>query len=85
MKNYSLVVSEGLRNPGLSTKELQNLDLSRPTEKQRQKNLEDTAVALGQKILKKSDPAFLCTAALKKVEKDTFVRYTPTSNSTSGV
>ena len=37
------------------------------------------------KASKKSDPAFLCSAALKKVEKDSFVRYTPTSNTNSGV
>ena len=34
---------------------------------------------------KKSDPAFLCSAALKRVEKDSFIRYTPTSNANSGI
>jgi len=42
MKSYSLVKFEGLRNTARSQKELQNLDLSRPTEKQRQRNLEIT-------------------------------------------
>jgi SNW domain-containing protein 1 len=36
-------------------------------------------------VAKKSDPAFLCSAALKKVDNDTFVRYTPTSNTNSGI
>jgi len=34
---------------------------------------------------KKSNPAFLCSSALKKVDKDSFVRYTPTSNTNSGI
>ena len=60
------------------------MDLSRPSEKQRQQNLEQTGKMLGMQVAKKSDPAFLCSAALKKVDADTFVRYTPTSNTTSG-
>ena len=42
MKNYSLVKFEGLRNPARSQRELQNTDLSRPSEKKRQQNLELT-------------------------------------------
>jgi len=70
MKSYALVKSEGLRNPMKSQRELQNMDLSRPNAKKKQENLDETARALGQKVDKKSDPAFLCSAALKKVEKD---------------
>lgn len=74
-----------MRNTGKSQRELQNLDLSRPSDKARQQNLDLTREHLGMQVSKKSDPAFLCSAALKKVEKDTFVRYTPTSNAASGV
>ena len=42
MKNYSLVKFEGLRNTDRSQRELQNLDLSRPSEKKRNQNLEVT-------------------------------------------
>ena len=42
MKNYSLVKFEGLRNTGRTQRELQNLDLRRPTDKQREQNLEVT-------------------------------------------
>lgn len=48
-------------------------------------NIEHTRSQLGVKSDKKSDPAFLCSAALKKVEKDNFIRYTPTSNANSGI
>lgn len=85
MKSYSLVKSEGLRNTARSQTELQNMDLSRPSEKARRQNLEHTRSLLGVKSDKKSDPAFLCSAALKKVEKDSFIRYTPTSNANSGI
>jgi len=87
MKNYSLVKFEGLRNPTRSERELHNTNLSRPSDKTRAQNLEYTKQMLGMKTDKKaaSDPAFLCTAALKKVEKDSFVRYTPTSNASSGI
>ena len=61
------------------------MDLSRPSAKQREQNIEQTGHLLGMQVAKKSDPAFLCSAALKKVEKDTFVRYTPTSNTNSGI
>ena len=85
MKNYSLVKFEGLRNTDRSQRELQNLDLSRPSEKKRDQNLEVTRQQLGVKSDKKSNPAFLCQAALKPVQKDNFVRYTPTSNTNSGI
>lgn len=42
MKNYSLVKTEGLRNMQKTERELQNSDLSRPSEKARQMNLELT-------------------------------------------
>ena len=85
MKSYSLVKTEGLRNTARSQRELQNTDLSRPSEKARLQNLAYTREQLGMQTSKKSDPAFLCSAALKKVEKDSFVRYTPTSNTNSGI
>ena len=56
MKSYSLVKTEGLRNTARSQRELQNTDLSRPSEKQRQQNLENTREQLGMKSSKKSDP-----------------------------
>jgi len=37
------------------------------------------------KIAKKNEPAYVCSSALKKQDKDTFVRYTPTANASSGV
>jgi hypothetical protein len=42
MKAYSLVKFEGLKNPAKNPAELQNANLSRPTDEQRQKNLDDT-------------------------------------------
>lgn len=35
------------------------------------------------KVAKKNENAFLCSSALKKVEGDTFVRYTPTTSNTA--
>ena len=61
------------------------MDLSRPSERQRRENLELTGQILGVQATKKSDPAFLCSAALKKVDDDAFVRYTPVSNANSGI
>lgn len=40
---------------------------------------------LGMVVSKKSDPAFLCSAALKKTGEDTFVRYTPANNGNPGI
>jgi hypothetical protein len=59
------------------------LDLTRPSEDERAKNLMETKKELGMKIAKKSDPAFLSQSALKKQEGDTFVRYTPTTTNTA--
>ena len=42
MKAYSLVKFEGLKNPAKNPAELQNANLSRPTDEQRHMNLYDT-------------------------------------------
>ena len=47
MKSYSLVKTEGLRNTARSQRELQNTDLSRPSEKARLQNLAYTREQLG--------------------------------------
>ena len=85
MRSISLVKTEGLRNKSKSIRELQNADLSRPSEAERQLNMDRTRAELGMKIAKKSDPAFVCSAALKQKAGDMFVRYTPISNTNSGV
>lgn len=48
MKSYSLVKRDGtLRNPSKSQRELQNMDLSRPSDKERNANLLRTQRELG--------------------------------------
>jgi hypothetical protein len=56
MKAYSMVKYEGLKNPTKSQKDLQNADLSRPTEAQREENMNRTKQELHQITAKKSDP-----------------------------
>ena len=64
---------------------LYNLDQQRPTQDKKTKNLEQTRLDLEMVESKKSNPAFLCSAALKKTGEDTFVRYTPANNGNLGV
>jgi hypothetical protein len=40
MKSYAVTKYEGLSNPSKSFKDLQNADLSRPSEEERLKNLD---------------------------------------------
>jgi hypothetical protein len=47
--------------------------------------MEETARLLGIKVAKRNEPAYVCSSALKKKDEDTFVRYTPTANTTSGI
>jgi hypothetical protein len=90
MKTFSLVKAHGsnkggLANPEKSERELQNADLSRPSDKVRQANLNETSRLLGMKVSKKNEPAYVCSSALKRKDEDDFVRYTPTSNTNSGI
>ena len=90
MKSYSLVKAHGthkggLANPEKSERELQNADLTRPSDKKRWENLQETSRQLGLRVAKKNEPAYVCSSATKKQDEDFFVRYTPTANSTSGV
>jgi hypothetical protein len=90
MKSYSLVKAHGsnkggLANPEKSERELQNADLSRPSDKFRQANLDETSRQLGLRVAKRNEPAYVCSSALKKKNEDDFVRYTPTANSNSGI
>ena len=66
-----------LRNNQKSARELQNLDLSRPSDKERERNVAQTAKQLGVLVKAKNEPAFLSAQAQKKQEKDQFLRYTP--------
>ena len=59
MKAYSLVKFEGLKNPAKNPAELQNANLSRPSDEQRQKNLDDTRQALNISVQKKIEPAYV--------------------------
>jgi hypothetical protein len=90
MKSYSIVKATatnkgGLANTEKTAIELQNCDLSRPSDKKRAANLAETAALLGVKVAKRNEPAYVCSSALKKKDADSFVRYTPTTNSSSGV
>ena len=79
MKSQSLVKRDGhLRNPNKSQRELQNADLSRPSDKERQKNLVRTQKDLGMLTQKAGQPAFLSTQLQSQKElQDTYVRYKP--------
>ena len=46
MKTYSVVKFEGLKNPSKNARDLQNADLSRPSEDKRRENLERTKAEL---------------------------------------
>ncbi len=50
MKAYSLVKFEGLKNPAKKATDLQNADLTRPSDDQRAKNLEQTRQALNVSV-----------------------------------
>lgn len=71
MRSVALVKKEGtLRNTQPSAHELQNLDLSRPSQDLREQNLIRTKVELGIKVDKKTENVFLYAAANKKREED---------------
>jgi hypothetical protein len=69
-----------LKNKSLAATTLQNVDLSRPSDVERNKNMEETRKQLAGQIAKKSNPLFLSQSTLhKQSEQDTYVRYTPTT------
>ncbi len=59
MKYQSIVKFEGLKNPTKLQKDLQNADLSMPTEEKRLENLEKTKIDLGFQVSKKTENAFV--------------------------
>ncbi len=59
MKAYSLVKFEGLANTAKKPKDLQNADLSRPSEDKRQENLQKTREVLNMAVNKKLEPAYV--------------------------
>lgn len=59
MKTYSVVKFEGLKNPTKNARELQNADLSRPTDEKRRENIERTKAELNQTVVKKTEPSFV--------------------------
>lgn len=61
MKSYSVVRYDGLANPNKSIRDLQNADLSRPSDEQRLANMEKTKQELGMKVAKKTEPAYVST------------------------
>lgn len=56
------------------------MDLSRPNDKDRQKNMRETAEKLNMIVKRQNEPAFLASSAHKKQEGDHFLRYTPQSS-----
>ena len=79
MKNTEVV----LRNPSKSQRELQNMDLARPSDRDREANLRKTRQELGMLQAKTGQPAFLSTQLQKqRNEDDSFVRYKPIAAAT---
>jgi hypothetical protein len=50
---------EGLKNPCKKPKDLQNADLTRPSDDRRVENLDRTREALNMAVSKKTEPAFV--------------------------
>lgn len=59
------------------------MDLERPSDRDRARNLQDTAKQLGMRIDKKNESAFLSSQAQKKKDDEVFLQYTP-ANATGG-
>eukprot|EP00347_Sterkiella_histriomuscorum_P004365 403360736 len=77
MKTYSVVKYDGLANPNKSQRDLQNADLTRPSEETRLVNLEKTRQELNVSVSKKIEPAFVTSVAHKSQKDIQYVRYTP--------
>jgi len=76
MKSYSLVKHSGdLSNPTKSSRQLQNVDLSRPSDKDREANLKNTAAELGMVSRRINQPSFVTSVATNKRPEDEYLRY----------
>lgn len=76
MKTTSIVKYQGLENP-FANKEIEDADLSKPSEEKKLEIAKKTAEALGIRVSSKTEAAYVTSTVFKAQESDKYVKLKP--------